>query len=899
MQEFDCLAPETPISGKIFVEASAGTGKTFAIEHIVARLILEGYPIDTILITTFTKAGVRDLKQRIYQNLVKGEAPYLEKTANSTLLIKNALRLIDEAQIYTIHSFCHRMLSEFSFEAKIDVSLIDPDKGFRKETTELAILDTLRTLIDSTEFSPAQLMRLMAPFQRETAKFVKRMVSYLSTNPVIPEYSDYETLANKFIPSTEDLRSLAPKYNKTCNRAKQIHPFVEKQIEAVEKGDFETLIKTTPSIFELFNDDTSSTIASLRPIIREASDPFILFQRVAKKVQELLKTRKDGPNILLETMVEALSIETFKKRVNQKFRAIIIDEFQDTDPLQWAIFSSFQTELLMVVGDPKQSIYAFRGADLNTFLRAKNSFPSLYKLSANYRSDPELIKSLNTLFEAFSTQEPNFSYTPLTAKKEPSELSEEKCQFVVSEESNLFFSYIGHEILRLPRELSFAVLVKDRYQAFDITTYLQNIGLSVATTATANITEGAAFKFLKLRIKLTKNMKNFSLIKEFLAHPFIGWPLEKLRSEDDDFMNILPNLANHPPHIEDPDDYADFMQLMSLLLQQEESTWESYLEEISLFDENDHPELKRKPLIEKDSIHVMTTHMSKGLEFDIVFALGTALDLPEQNLESLRLFYVAATRAKEKLYIFVNPKERTSPVNLLLSKVPLPAHITLTAETPVIPIPPKERVIAEESSFSRFPPSKHYTSFSSQVTSHASPITTESDLPPGPHTGNLFHLLLEKMIETGAYYTWDETKIKTFIEKELKKTHLEGLDSLVYDILHAAFFTPLDGFCLNDVPPQYLLQEHPFCYTLDSTTYMKGFIDLAFLHNNHLYILDWKLNLLPSYTPETLHTAMQEHSYYTQAAIYKEALTRALPHHPFGNTFYFFLRGKENGLLTI
>jgi exodeoxyribonuclease V beta subunit len=96
-----------------------------------------------------------------------------------------------------------------------------------------------------------------------------------------------------------------------------------------------------------------------------------------------------------------------------------------------------------------------------------------------------------------------------------------------------------------------------------------------------------------------------------------------------------------------------------------------------------------------------------------------------------------------------------------------------------------------------------------------------------------------------------------------------------------------------------MLQEQSFLYQTGARSYMKGFIDLTFLHNDHYYLLDWKLNLLSDYTPETLHKAMYEHSYYTQAEIYKTALERALKDHPFGNTFYFFLRGKEKGLLTL
>ncbi len=976
MIEFDCLDVKTQLEGKMFVEASAGTGKTFAIEHVVARLILQKFPIDQILITTFTNAGVRDLKLRIYQNLRKlvetdSPPPYLATfpKVDAILSLKNALRLIDEAQIFTIHSFCHRMLSEFSFEANIDRNLIDPEKGFRKETLELAALDVLRMIVDTDEFSPAQLTRLMNPFQKETKKFVRKMVSFLSGGPEIPEHADYKTLRLRFEENWEDasdrLLGIASSYNKTCNRSGDLHPFVREQIEALANKNFDRLITSSPSIFELFTEkhrkkssstETDSIIEALAPIIYEASDPFILFCRVAKKVQKRLEDQNEGPNILLETMASCLKKKAFRDKVSDKFKALIIDEFQDTDPLQWSIFSSLSPELLLVVGDPKQSIYAFRGADLQTFLNAKKDFSHIYKLSSNYRSDPTLIAQINKLFQIPSLftevgSGDDFSYQPLLAKKKPSGLlSEAPLEFVLSTHENeeTLFSFIAQEIKRLGETLTFAILVKDRYEAFRLTDYLQNLGLSVLTTATANITEGIAFKFLYLASKLILSPKNMSLAKEILSHPFLGWPVEKVKDASEEevltrfielsalfqerglapFFTELLNQA----HVEIAEDYADLMQLICLILESHPESLHKYLEKLELLDADDHPYLKRRPLVSESKITIMTSHMSKGLEFDIVFCLGTASrynpsplkSISSQDLEKLRLFYVAATRAKEKLYLFVKITEKEgeagtkAPIELLLEKLCGTQNPELTQIKKVLKendfswteigepiLIDKLNAKAKESKppqiqLPPFPPKNEYQSFSSLITSHAtSPVPKESELPPGPETGNLFHLLLEKIIETGSYFNWNENQMKGFIEKELFRTHLESLPHIVYDLLYTAFHTPLGNFSLHEVRPEYMLQEQSFLYQTGSRSYMKGFIDLTFLHNGHYYLLDWKLNLLTDYNPETLHKAMLEHSYYTQAQIYKTALEKALKDHPFGNTFYFFLRGKEKGLLKL
>lgn len=122
MSAFDVLSKETSILGNWFLQASAGTGKTFTIEHLVIRLLLEGdCRLDQILVVTFTRAAARELKTRIRAKLEKvieeKEAfPYLNDVFNLEK-IEEALLVFDQAQIFTIHGFCQKMLQEYAFEA--------------------------------------------------------------------------------------------------------------------------------------------------------------------------------------------------------------------------------------------------------------------------------------------------------------------------------------------------------------------------------------------------------------------------------------------------------------------------------------------------------------------------------------------------------------------------------------------------------------------------------------------------------------------------------------------------------------------------------------------------------------------------------------------------------------
>ncbi|MBX9744813.1 MAG: UvrD-helicase domain-containing protein, partial [Chlamydiales bacterium] len=122
MNRFDCLSPLSSLEGPCLLEASAGTGKTFAVEHIALRLLLKGLDIEQILVITFTRAATRELKQRIRLNLEKAldqlksqqiQWEYLKELTDQKAAIRtlqDALGAFDQSQIFRIRGFCHRML---------------------------------------------------------------------------------------------------------------------------------------------------------------------------------------------------------------------------------------------------------------------------------------------------------------------------------------------------------------------------------------------------------------------------------------------------------------------------------------------------------------------------------------------------------------------------------------------------------------------------------------------------------------------------------------------------------------------------------------------------------------------------------------------------------------------
>ncbi len=1013
MESFNCLDPNQPIEGTIFLEASAGTGKTFAIEHIVCRLLLRGIPLEKILITTFTKKGVRDLKRRIFENIKKMAA---QLDGEARLILENQRGQMENAEIHTIHSFCYRCLNEYALESGISFSGGDPESEEKRQEVFKAIFDTLRTTLDDTEFSPGQLLRLMSHFQRNTIRLVEKIADFLESNPQLIPYQPYSVLRKQFdelIPSIskDDLYLLADAHKKCANRAGDLFAFVTEQIEGCD--DFEKLISTTPSIFELFTPSNlkkgkepplqnQRAFEALQALVLEAQDPLITFMRLAQKAKERVDlVAMKNPNYLLDAMETRLDHPPFVKLVRSRYVAVIIDEFQDTDPKQWNIFSSLflsYVDPFVVVGDPKQSIYAFRGANLSTYLKAKASFKHHYRLNTNYRSAKPIIETINRLFDESTTQGLfTFEEDPLSLTHEPILAAREEpgqvTALISCESEENIIHYIAHEICRLKvdenRSLdTMAILVKDRFQAQRVAEILSEKKIPLLSSATTNLIETQAFRFIELAFRLFENRRDTSLFNQFLCHPFVGRPFERLTTDltHPDFVEALTKFAQvttlpellrqtfeERPIIDiiaqNQDHYGDLLQSIETIFTLNRSNPLSAIESLK----STLSPIKRRSLCETEAVQLMTMHMSKGLEFDVVFPIGiisptkfkqefthtkektkrfssddpdSIKQIADLDREKMRLFYVALTRAKTLLYLpFLLEQNKSapkwgsaSPADLFLARLiadeplslsqtyermcdlpletlkkalnlptilvdkqplPLPLPLPLPSSSP-LSLP---QLILNESR-------PRIASFSSLATPSHTELTAEvneNTLPPGPITGNLFHLLFEKIIELGLYHPWNPSLIEPLIEKDLLHTPLCNWMSEVKELVQAAFHTPLLDFCLSDVDPKMMLQEVPFFFSATDELDLKGFADLVFRHQGKYYILDWKLNLLSDYTPATLEQAMQAHDYTRQASLYADALKRYTSViHPdchfeelFGGSIYFFLRGKEHGVIHL
>lgn len=393
-RELDPL--QVPLEGFALIEASAGTGKTHTITTLYLRLLLEReLKVENILVVTFTNAAAAELHQRLRQRIgvmlsaVEGEqvsdsevarlaksrcAP--EVRARDRVLLKDAWYNFDLAAVLTIHAFCQRMLGQYAFEGglRFDATVVaDANRALNSAVTGywLGIVErtpnwALPLLHEAAESDGKETVPSL--FDSEARELLAQLVRAKLRFPTL----------RIVWPDSKNSPDPARNRNRAWNR------YLCHGLGCVLR--------------ELQREKDRRRVRSFDDLLRE--------------LREALRSRQGAQ----------LAAAIYKQ-----FPAALIDEFQDTDPLQYDIFRTVYesgteaggmwvspdsnaksvdpgvrdrggTGCWFVIGDPKQAIYAFRGADVFAYLRAKRDAKRQYTLRRNYRSAPELVAAVNLLF---------------------------------------------------------------------------------------------------------------------------------------------------------------------------------------------------------------------------------------------------------------------------------------------------------------------------------------------------------------------------------------------------------------------------------------------------------------------------------------------------------------------
>jgi len=454
-EQFNLL--DSPLEGTNLIEASAGTGKTYAIAGLFLRLLLEKrLSVKEILVVTFTEAATGELRDRIRSKLreavfvfsgrqtddvfLTGLAKRHKSSKNALGYLKAALRTFDQAAIFTIHGFCMRTLRENAFESGslFDTELVADQENLKREIVDdfwrrhfCQASPLFINYAMSNQISPDKLLSFLG---NRTGQPYLKIVPRVDLPDFSLEAKEFQECFEKVQRSWPTARPYVEQVllnDEGLNRQKYGKAKIPSWIQAMES--YLTFGENNPVLFKEFEKFTADEIArSMKKGYTPASHAFFELcqehlekQAALQGVFELrllalkgklllyakdeLARRKMDRNIqsfddLLFSMYGALEkrgSEELIESLKRKYKAALIDEFQDTDPIQYAIFKSIfgdKKSLLFYIGDPKQAIYGFRGADIFAYMDASKDVQCRFTLGENWRSEPDLITATNAIF---------------------------------------------------------------------------------------------------------------------------------------------------------------------------------------------------------------------------------------------------------------------------------------------------------------------------------------------------------------------------------------------------------------------------------------------------------------------------------------------------------------------
>ncbi|AFJ43367.1 exodeoxyribonuclease V subunit beta [Francisella orientalis] len=444
------------LQGHHIIEASAGTGKTFNITELYIRLLVEKrlLPSQT-LVMTFTKdatqeiigrveAKIRDVLEDISEGKqvkvsIKGRDTLIQKGDENYKHLKRSLLEIDEAAIFTIHGFCKKVLSEQAFASgmEMDVSMEVDTSDILQKVVE----DFFRKHINKnkTNFEYLQAYKLHTPdmFLDKLRKVVRANYEILTKQSI--SLDEFKILKKQqlelFINNQDTVDYFLSKLGKGEPQGKRVDEY-HRVLEWL-KLDNEALF---PHDVSIITDGRKTSVKLIKPIlagikelrdlqeeIKRANAAQFIKQACLQIRQDFIKAKEQNGVLDFDDLITKLCHSVKKspdlvKTLQHQYPVALIDEFQDTDAEQYEILDTIYPQsnklphkssadtpssqrgiddlLLLMIGDPKQAIYGFRGGDIFTYLKAKDSCSNdnQWSMDTNWRSIREMIKAYNRLF---------------------------------------------------------------------------------------------------------------------------------------------------------------------------------------------------------------------------------------------------------------------------------------------------------------------------------------------------------------------------------------------------------------------------------------------------------------------------------------------------------------------
>ncbi len=676
------------------IEASAGTGKTYSITAIYLRLILEKnlLPSD-ILTVTFTVDATEELKRRIravirdsYNFFLHGDDNLLQdknlkdylknfvKDDKDKFLIRlrESLMSLDDAPIYTIHKFCKRILLENPIETGIPLNVDFSSK--EDEFIDEMIFYVYRKWLYKEDYFVAEIFFDEFLKNSKIKEIVRKSIS---TDNI--EFEDF----NKYIDSVKKtIESLIDEYERAKQNYVADGKKYLKQLFSSDFKDYRNLLSALKKVCD--NKSFEREYPELVRLYKEILENY--YRYIATRVLDTLKdakkyadSLKNSSNTLtfsdlINLVFNAVSYGNLR---NNTFQALLVDEFQDTDFLQVYIFEHlFKDKTSFYIGDPKQSIYGFRNADLSAYFYATRSIDAAHRFSLDvcYRSTRGLIEAFNKIFsqEGFFVDR-RIVYKPLTFQKTP------KAEIICNDSDkdfNFYFfkdetrktdilPYIAGKIGNLldnadiveensvgrqlePQDI--CILTRNNSDAENIRDYLSKNDIKCSLTTTKSVFSTKQAKEILSVLKAINNFTNTVYVKSAIVsdifHRTINEALEehtvshykerfRLYKEYLNkkgvmacFLHIF-NMENSKVFILNRAGgeraYANYLHIFELLQdtqKKEKLTTEKLIKYLlSKINDVSYSKEEEELRLESDenAVKISTIHKSKGLEFPVVF----------------------------------------------------------------------------------------------------------------------------------------------------------------------------------------------------------------------------------------------------------------------------------------
>jgi len=742
------------------IEASAGTGKTYSIAILTLRLIVEKeIPIQEILMVTFTKAAVAELETRIrdfvqlaYQvsigkpigdetisKLVKNSIDLIGE-AETQRRLKEAILFLDETSILTIHSFCQKILSEYAFETsqifgsealspmELSTIIVDQVNEFWRNEIIVLYKEILKVLIP-TYLTREQILKFI-----NEALSGKQLVQAEAYSEAIFSTQNQDTLLVQLNQYNSDLKQswqaaldyIAQNYNDLLDTvlknpyAKNKFPplFSEPELllnTIIEKRDTAYVIKIFAGVLSILENKTASEREKNQTLLIFSNKIYQFAIKVICGNVELIKEKNslltfDDMITKLHLSVAQYPNQRLIRAVKKKYQAVFIDEFQDTDRLQYEIFHGlFGTDtILFYIGDPKQSIYAWRKADIFTYFKAVAAANNLYGMNTNYRSTNEMIEAQNNFFlpedkfDTFYFKEAadSIEYTNVNPPSNYSKgslqrggTSVEPISLIVEANNGKICESVASNIIELisnPNYLitkngqsrrvkpsDFGILVRTSSQGKELKAKLAKYKLPAVTIDDTKLLNTDEAKQLLFVLKAVDEINTANINKALLSN-LTGFIISEILQLNEE--TLLNSFKSYQDSWKKEGVYVMLMrfitdyQLRTRLLLSEQTNSErllsnylqlieilhntetkkkllsieliNWLQKASEDDKADGDEFQQRIESDDEAIKILTIHKSKGLEYNIVFA-------PFLDLKS-SIWPVSSFRKEDGSFLFAN-----------------------------------------------------------------------------------------------------------------------------------------------------------------------------------------------------------------------------------------------------